>query len=220
MPFKPYLISLTLLITVASCEPSHTNDLTGLWQLEHVYVDMIPKYTPIIILSFHADGTLAVSDKNGDQLGFFHVASQSIHFEGFETGWFGSGWDLSVLKERFMLSGKGVSGLNTVLTFKKIDTFPSFQAFEEQILGKWELYKMKSATAVQPVSSTILSLRRDQHYEVTDQGTVVENGTFTIDARHQKLRFHEVNRTWNVWFFGKELRMEDPSQNILYRLRK
>jgi len=59
-----------------------------------------------------------------------------------DTNWFNRDWIISCFSDRMIFTAIGP--IKTQLRFNKIDKIPNFEEFESDIVGKWQLYKVRS----------------------------------------------------------------------------
>ncbi|WP_436514426.1 hypothetical protein [Ekhidna sp. To15] len=91
---KRLLLSLTIIFILSSCaEPS---ELVGLWKLEDVSVDMIPRKSTPIFLKFDPSGSFSVSRAIGDLIGLYQLKENDLYFSSNDKKWFNTNWNANV----------------------------------------------------------------------------------------------------------------------------
>lgn len=228
------LKSLFLLLTFAvffGCEKSNsTGGLKGLWALEIWEVDgVVEQHTPYF-LQMNQDGSFAVAKRSGDLRGFYDIKESHIRFSSADKMWFDQQWKLEVLRDKIRLTGKGdyrkrpyyqggpQGELNTRLTFSPVTSIPDFQAFEDAMSGKWELYKIRKKGNHEKVGDTWMLIENGE-YTIAGPDHF-ESGLATINTRYRKVYFEGQDTSWDAWFYGEELRLSNKTMEMIYSLRR
>ncbi len=76
------------MLGVVSCQQVTTKELAGLWELEHLEVDAVPRSANPTFLEINANSSFAVSRVSGDQVGMYHFDSPLIGFRSEDRSWF------------------------------------------------------------------------------------------------------------------------------------
>lgn len=204
--------------------------IQGLWELEIFEVDGVKEDHTPYFLQMNPDGSFAVAKRTGDVRGFYDINGSQILFESKDIVWFNKQWKLEILREKIRLTGKGDYGklpyyhgyrqglLNTRLTFAPVESIPSFQAFEDAMQGKWELYKIREKGDPEQLVDTWMLIENGE-YAIAGPDHY-ESGTATINTRYRKVYFEGHDTAWDAWFFGEELRLSNSSMQMTYSLRK
>ncbi|MDW3191686.1 MAG: hypothetical protein R8G66_04955 [Cytophagales bacterium] len=226
--------SLMLLLGIAclmGCRSTvETEKLQGLWELEVFEVDGVEEPHSPYFLQMNPDGSFAVAKRTGDVRGFYDINGSQILFKSTDVVWFNKQWALEILREKIRLTGKGYYGktpyysgyrqgfLNTRLTFTPVESIPSFQAFEDAIQGRWELYKIREKGDSEQLTDTWMKIENGE-YAIAGPDHY-ESGAATINTRYRKVYFQGHNTAWDAWFFGEELRLSNNAMELIYNLRK
>jgi hypothetical protein len=219
--FYAGILLLPLLFSLLSgCDSYQNEDLEGLWVLEYLSVDGYVKPVPPVFIDFSSDNSIAISRTSGDMLGFFRVDSETITFKSDDPTWFNSKWQVAILQGELWLRGKDIPYRTTELRFKRIEKIPSFEEIETKILGDWEIYKVREKGEPQTLQNTSFSIDKRGYYVIKNNENVMESGKANINARHRKLVFLDDETSWDIWFYGDEMRLESQSRQIQYSLRK
>ncbi len=225
------LFLLTCLVNLMSCQSSNSSTgLHGLWELELLEIDgVIEEHTPYF-LQVNPDGSFAVAKRSGDIRGFYDISGNQILFSSADSKWFNRQWQLERLRDKIRLTGKGDYGgkpfnklgpvgvLNSRLTFNPVETIPDFQAFEDAMNGKWELYKIRKGGKTENLSNTKMFIANGKY--AIEGPNHFESGVATINTRYRKVYFEGHDTAWDAWFFGEELRLSNKSMKLIYNLRK
>lgn len=213
------VLTVLLVSTAFSCSSLTDKDLTGLWELEELKVDEYKrKHTPTF-LEFHTNKSFAASMTSGDLAGIYRLNDEIIDFESIDSKWFNGRWTINYWGSHLFLKGKGVDQRNTKLKFKRIDVVPSFEEFENKMVGRWQLYK-RQTDVVELVHDTWFNIDNKGNYTILKGETAVQKGKALIDTRHRQVFFQYDQTKWRAWFFGPELRLSNDEIGIKYRLRK
>ena len=225
------IIFLICVMSLPGCErPDQSEGLQGLWELETLEVDgVIEGHTPYF-LQMNPDGSFAVAKRSGDVRGFYDIKGSQILFNSADRIWFDKQWTLEILREKIRLTGKGDYGktpyyhgyrqglLNTRLTFAPVGSIPDFQSFEDAMMGKWELYKIRKKGESEKIVDTWMLIENGE-YAIAGPDHF-ESGTATINTRYRKIYFEGYHTSWDAWFFGEELRLSNKGMNLIYCLRR
>lgn len=220
-----------LLGFLGSCQKSHTpSELQGLWELKVLEVDGVVRNHAPYFLQLHEDGSFALAKRSGDLRGFYHLKGDQIKFSSSDSKWFNRQWTLEMLQGTIRLKGRGDYGkrpfyvggpigvLNSRLTFTPVDQVPDFQAFEDAVVGKWELYRIRKNGDSEKLENTWMTLESGQY--ALSGPDHFESGEAVINTRYRKVFFEGQETAWDAWFFGEELRLSNQSLSIEYSLRK
>ncbi len=219
---KCHLWSILLLAStfLLGCTSYENKDLQGLWSLEYLSVDGYVKPVPPVFIDFSSDNSIAISRTSGDILGFFRIDSETITFKSDDASWFNSKWQLAILQGELWLRGKDIPYRTTELRFKRIEEIPTFEEIEARIIGDWEIYKMREKGEPQTLQNITFSIDTRGFYAIKSNDKVMESGKAAIDTRHRKMIFLNDDTSWDIWFYGDEMRLESQSRQIQYSLRK
>jgi len=188
--------------------------------LEYLSVDGYIKPVPPVFIDFSQGNSIAISRTSGDILGFFRVDSETITFKSNDPSWFNSKWKIAILQGELWLRGKDIPYRTTELRFKRIEEIPSFEEIEARIIGDWEIYKVREKGELQTLQNTTFSIDARGLYVIKSNDNVMESGKAAIDTRHLKMIFLDDETSWNIWFYGDEMRLESQYRQIQYSLRK
>lgn len=229
---KSYLFfCLLILLGLSGCQNTDAPDeLEGLWQLVTFEVDgVMENHTPYF-LQMNPDGSFAVAKRTGDTRGFYDIKGRQILFRSSDKMWFDQQWELEILRDKIRLTGKGnypkkpyyqggpEGALNTRLTFRPVESIPDFQAFENAMSGRWQLYKIREKGDPEKLADTWM-LIEDGEYAIAGPD-YFESGVATINTRYRKIYFEGYDTAWDAWFFGEELRLSNKSMDMIYSLRR
>ena len=128
-----------VLIVLLGCAESPT--IEGLWELQKVDVDMIPKRFRPTYLKIEKDGSFYVSKENGDLTGLYQLNNTLLSFSSNDEKWFNQSWKVFATDKELVLNHVKNSYRGAQLRFKKIEQFPDFEEFQQALDGTWELYK-------------------------------------------------------------------------------
>lgn len=224
---KPLIISLF----VSGCNVDSASDgLQGLWELEVWEVDGVVRNHSPYFLQMNPDGSFALAKRSGDVRGFYDITDNQILFRSKDKTWFNRQWQLEIHREKIRLTGRGDYGrkpyyhggvqgeLNSRLTFKPVESIPDFQAFEDAMSGKWELYKIRKKGDPEKLADTWMLIENGE-YTISGPDHF-ESGVATINTRYRKIYFEGYDTSWDVWFFGEELRLSNQPMKMTYSLRR
>ena len=198
---------------------SERQEIIGLWELHKMDVDMIPKRFTPTYLRFAPDGSFFVSKEDGDLVGIYKLDQKLLTLSSKDEKWFDRSWKVFATEQELVLNDVKNSFRGAQMRFRKIDQFPTFDEFLETLSGKWKLYKIEEKGEERRLSRTYLSIS-EERYELSESDEIVEQGNISIDARHHKITFEQMQITWNVRFVWDDLRLENKELGITYRLRK
>ena len=126
---------LPIMLGIVACQQVTTKELAGLWELEHLEVDAVPRSANPTFLEINTNSSFAVSRVSGDQVGMYHFDSPLIRFRSEDRSWFNSQWKIKYFKEFIILRGVEEGYRGTQLRFKRIEAIPDFAEFEERVEG-------------------------------------------------------------------------------------
>ena len=215
MRYLSYLFLTIALLASCSQKPA----VEGLWELHRMDVDMIPKGFNPTYIQFHRDGSFSVSKQNGDVMGLYKLSDDFLALSSNDDKWFNRNWKVITTDKELVLNDVKNSFRGAQMRFNKIDRFPSFEEFMEKLNGKWELYKIAERKEERRVADTYFTIEGD-HYSILEAKEIVEEGAVTVDTRHHKITFENMDIIWNVRFVWDDLRLENEELGITYRLRK
>ena len=205
---------------LAACSSYTRQDIEGLWQLEEVEIDAMRKAVSPTFIEINPNRSFAVSRETGDLAGVYRLSSKQLSFYSQDQSWFNTTWRLYKYKDFLDLKGRDEKNRYARLRFRKIDKIPDFQEFENKILGKWQLYKIKKASEIQNLTDTWFIIDSDGNYLIEDTSGPREEGRAFINTRHKKIVFEKDSVQWAAWFYGKELRLNNDKLGVEYSLRK
>lgn len=211
---------IILLVLVGACKPISTNHILGLWQLEMVNVDGWERQVEPTFIDFKSDHSFAISQISGDHIGFYKLTGSKIFLKCEAGKWFDAGWNLSMINDHIVLNGLKMPYSVTELRFAKLSRIPDFAEFEERVIGKWKLYKVRQPQKVKHLDRTSLIIDADGYYQIEDESGVTEKGEVRINTRHHRVTFTNDEISWKAWFYGEELRLDSKERGIQYSLRK
>lgn len=215
---KYHLIIFLGLLT--GCSSYTRQDIEGLWQLEVVEIDAMKKVAGPIFMEINPNRSFAISRETGDLAGVYRLSSRQLSFYSQDQKWFNTTWSLYLYKDLLHLKGRDEKNRYARLRFRKIDKIPDFKEFENKILGKWQLYKIRKAGEVENITNTWFIIDGEGNYLIEDASGHREEGRAFINARHKKIVFEKDSVQWAAWFYGKELRLNNEKLGIEYSLRK
>ena len=215
MRYLSYLMITIALLASCSQKPS----VEGLWELHKMDIDMIPKGFKPTYIQFHHDGSFSVSKQNGDVMGLYKLSDDFLALSSNDDKWFNRNWKVITTDKELVLNDVKNSFRGAQMRFNKIDRFPPFEEFMEKLNGKWELYKIAERKEERRVADTYFTIEGD-HYSILEAKEIVEEGAVTVDTRHHKITFENMDISWNVRFVWDDLRLENEELGITYRLRK
>lgn len=208
---------LLLGFLILSCEQQA--ELTGLWELHKMDVDMIPRrFTPTYI-NFKPDGSFSVSKEDGDVAGLYQWENSLLSLSSNDEKWFNRKWDVIATENELVFNDVDNSFRGAQMRFNKIDKFPSFDEFMERLNGKWELYKIVERGEERRVKRTYFVIQNDRYF-LLEGDEQLEEGAIHVDTRHHKITFETMDITWSVRFVWDDLRLENEEMGLMYRLRK
>lgn len=213
-----YFVPMIFAILIA-CDSDNKN-IQGLWQLEEVTMDVIENPHEPTFIQINANKSFSISRRSGDLSGIYSIRSREIEMNSTDKDWFNNTWTFLRFEDRLTLKGKDFIYRNIKLKFKKIDKIPDFQEFENKIIGKWLLYKIKNKNTIEKLSNTWFIIDENKNYSIVDDEGPIETGSVDIDTRHKKIIFKNKGVTWNAWFYGEELRLNNKNLSVQYSLRK
>lgn len=209
-----------IVLFLISCTSIDKKNIQGLWQLEEVEVDGIDRTVGPVFIDLKPNGSFAASQLSGDLVGTYSFHSPLLELHSTDRSRFNTTWILKYFKEYFVITGREEGFRNIKLQFRKIDKIPSFEEFEDRIVGNWELYKIRRKGEVERLYDTWFSIHKDGAYSLTNKEGNGEKGHAIINARHHKIIFEPDDTAWNAWFYGQELRLTNEKMRIQYSLRK
>lgn len=213
-----WIIHIAILFLLG-CDSVEEAYIEGLWELEEVVIDGMKRSIQPTIVELSSNNSFAVSRPSGDLVGIYNLEDNTLKMRSYEKGWFNEDWTLNLYDNNILFSGSDLWYSPTKLRFRKIGEFPDLRNIENQILGKWQLYKIKSESGLELVSNTSLTIE-DGHYLMATTEGIQEAGAISIDTQHRKIVFENEKETWRLWFFGKELRLNNDRLSLQYRLRR
>lgn len=193
--------------------------MDGLWELQKVDVDMIPRRFKPTYLKIKTDGSFYVSKENGDLIGIYRLNNKLLTLSSEDDNWFNKSWKVFASEEELVLNDVRNNYRGEQLRFRKIDKFPDFGEFQQALNGRWELYKTKENGITSVVSNTWFIIDEDD-YTIEEGETVLEKGKVRIDTRHKKMIFENAENSWNARFVWDELRLENEKMGLTHRLRR
>lgn len=202
----------------AGCHSITIDKIEGLWQLEEVNVDGMPKVSVSTFLEINANNCFAVSRTSGDLSGIYQIQSEKITLYSKDKEWFNRTWEVIRFGNMMVLKAPGVRKIK--LTFKKTHRIPDFQEFADNIMGNWELYEIRREGKIQKPSQTWFSIADDGYYSIVDADGLLEQGKYVVNTRHKKIIFEEDSTIWDAWFWGNRLRLNNDQLKMQYSLRK
>lgn len=207
-----------MLLLCLGCSDISVEDIEGLWQLEEVQVDKMLMITGNTFLEIKDNNSFAVSRTSGDLSGIYFVKNDRIRMNSTDKQWFNRDWVVDHYMDYLILSAIGPRKIH--LKFKKISKIPRFEEFESDVFGKWDLYKVRSEDGIEKLSNTWFDIDKSGRYAISNADGLLSNGKVVINTRHRTLIFEEDSTIWNIWFYGRELRIENPETDVQYSLRK
>jgi len=227
--FLKYRYCFLLVAMATSCSPSHEEPLEGLWELESVMIDAMEKPMVPTFIEIKDNSSFALSRTSGDIVGVYKLNDKNVRFVSHDkqlyphrsTSWFNTEWSVYYHNGHMELRGVAADHKYTKLHWKRIDQIPDFQEFEDNIVGKWELYKIRKNNEVIAQSNLSFYIDANGNYALEDpSGKFHEKGRAVIDTRHKKITFESDQTLWNVWLYGRELRLDNEKLGIQYSLRR
>ncbi len=212
---------LVLIVTLfISCQSLKESDLNGIWSLNHVNVDGLDRIFDPTFIEIQPHNRFALSTTSGDLVGLYKLNDEELTMRSNDARWFNTSWKVKKLPNTLMLSGLEVGFRTTHLKFVKIEAIPDFQSFENKIVGKWKIYKVRRKGKVEKLTNTWFSLDKHNNYSIIDGDSIMEEGKATVDTRHRKIIFDNEEISWDAWFYANELRLDNEKLNMQYSLRK
>ncbi|SMD32624.1 hypothetical protein SAMN04488029_0974 [Reichenbachiella faecimaris] len=212
--------SLAFIILVA-CQPLQKEDLVGLWELETALRDKMVVSDDATYLQIHSNGSYSVSRTTGDMSGVYQLGETKIYFQGADTkGWFNSPWKAQRVKDHLLLAGRDEMNRRIELKFMKVEQIPAFTEFEKQVVGKWEMFLMMKDGIPEKIPTTFMTIDDTGSYIISDTTGIRDQGQSVINTRHHKVIFERDDTHWDVWFWGKELRLLNKEMDIQYHLKR
>ncbi|MEQ9286993.1 MAG: hypothetical protein RIG77_08805 [Cyclobacteriaceae bacterium] len=202
----------------AGCHSITIDKIEGLWQLEEVNVDGMPRVSVSTFLEINPNNCFAVSRTTGDLSGIYDIRSEKITLQSRDKQWFNRTWEVVRYGNHLVLNAPGVRKIK--LTFKKIKRIPDFQEFADGIMGKWELYEIRKEGKIQKLSNTWFNIHDNGHYSIGDPNGLLEQGNYVVNTRHKKIIFERDSTIWDAWFWGNRLRLNNDQLKMQYGLRK
>ncbi len=213
------LLGITIALFI-SCEPLKQSELSGIWSLDHVHVDGLNKtYNPTFI-EIQPDNRFALSTISGDLVGLYKLKGEELTLQSNDLRWFNTSWKVTKMPNNIMLTGLEEGFRTTYLKFVKIEKIPDFQSFENKIVGKWKIYKIRTEGKIAKLNNTWFSLDNHNNYTISDGDSLLEHGQAIVDTRHRKIIFENEDTSWKAWFYGNELRLDNEKLDMQYSLRK
>lgn len=212
---------LAVLVALMSCQPLKKEELIGLWELETALRDKMVVSDDATYLQIHSNGSYAVSRTTGDMSGVYQLGESNIHFQGADPkGWFNSPWKAKRVKDHLLLAGRDEINRRIELKFVQVDQIPSFGEFEKQVIGKWEMFLIMKDGIPEKMPETFMTIDESGNYVISDTTGIMDHGKSAINTRHHKVIFERDDTHWDVWFWGKELRLQNKEMDIQYHLRR
>lgn len=206
------------LCALLGCQPSL--ELEGIWSLQEVNVDGLDKIFNPTFIEIQTVNRFAVSRTSGDFVGLYKLDSKRLALHSDDLDWFNTNWEVRRLPNGIGFHGLEYGYRTTELQFRKVKEIPDFQTFENSIVGRWEIYKIRNGSEIQNLADTWFTLDNQKNYSITSGETMLEKGKAVVDARHRKILFENDETSWRAWFYGKELRLDNKKMDIQYRLKK
>ncbi|MEP2025695.1 MAG: hypothetical protein ABJH98_04125 [Reichenbachiella sp.] len=214
------LFALALFVCIG-CQPIQKEDLVGLWELKSALRDKMVMSDDATYLQIHSNGSYSISRTTGDMSGVYQLGKTKIHFQGADPkGWFNSPWKAQRIKDHLLLAGRDEINRRLELKFVLVDQIPAFGEFEKQVVGKWEMFLMMKDGIPEKMPETFMTIDDSGNYMISDTTGVQDQGRSVINTRHHKVIFERDDTHWDVWFWGKELRLQNKEMGIQYHLKK
>ena len=195
-------------------------DIHGLWELKDVNVDALNRTFQPTLLHIRPNLTYSVSMVSGDFSGIYQLRRSKLSFDAARHPWFRTSWRIEYFPDHIKLRGVDYPYRGTTLRLEKIEEVPDYRSFEEKVLGEWELYKMRTNEDTERLENTKFSINSAGRYAIADDERVLDQGHAIINTRHHKIVFVKDSIQWDVWFYGREMRLENDKLGIQYSLRK
>ena len=217
---KSVCLILGFVLFCSSCHQPKEKELVGLYQLTELNVDGMNRPIGPELLDLKSDGTFAISRVTGDHVGFYQLKGTKIKFVSEAGDRFNARWQLQLVQTRLQLQGLDEGYTVTRMTFDPIKKVPRFDDFEDQVIGRWQIYKSRQLNKVQRVEDTYLMIDRRGEYTIKVNGQLVEKGMARVNTRHHKLIFEYEDTEWRAWFYGDELRLTNPKNGFQFDLKR
>jgi len=215
--------NLLIILTIAfyACQSLKKEEIIGLWELENVLRDKMVVAGEATYLQIHPNGSYSVSRTTGDMSGVYQLGETKIHFQGVDKkGWFNSDWKAERIQEYLLLAGRDNENRRVEMKFKQIEQIPTFSEFEQQVVGRWEMFLMMKNGIPEKIPKTFMFIDGSGNYTISDIKGIQDQGRSVINTRHHKVIFEREDTYWDVWFWGKELRLLNNELGIQYHLRR
>lgn len=210
-----------LLVFSMACQSIQQEDLVGLWELESALRDKMVVSDEATYLQIDPNGSYAVSRTTGDMSGVYQLGKTKIHFQGADAkGWFNSDWKAQRVQDHLLLAGRDHINRRIELKFVLVDKIPPFSEFEKQVVGRWQMFLMMKNGIPEKMPETYMTIDDSGNYIISDTTGVQDQGQSVINTRHHKVIFERDDTHWDVWFWGKELRLQNKEMDIQYHLRR
>ncbi len=157
---KSVCLILGFVLFCSSCHQPKEKELVGLYQLTELNVDGMNRPIGPELLDLKSDGTFAISRVTGDHVGFYQLKGTKIKFVSEAGDRFNARWQLQLVQTRLQLQGLDEGYTVTRMTFDPIKKVPRFDDFEDQVIGRWQIYKSRQLNKVQRVEDTYLMIDR------------------------------------------------------------
>lgn len=213
-----YLIFI-LLPFFAGCTYKQS-DIIGLWQLVRVERDGFVKNGGNTYVEIRSNSSFAVSRTSGDIVGVYKLKGNRLELHSHDNTWFNTNWELSSANNILEWHGLEIGYGNVFLKFEKVDEISDFSDYRNAVIGRWQLYKTRTKGEITHNSDTYFIIGDDDSYQIISKDKIMEAGRAIINPRHQKIIFENDQISWNAWFYGKELRLENKKIGLQYSLRK
>ncbi len=213
------LLILFIISSLIGCT-YEKSDITGLWQLVRVEKDGFIKESNATYVEIRPNNSFAVSKTSGDIVGIYKLRGNRLELQSYDNTWFNTNWELIRVKETLKWHGLETGYGNVFLSFEKVDEIPDFSDFRKAVIGRWQLYKIRSKGEVNHLSNTWFIIDEYENYRIISEDQTQEEGRAIINPRHQKIIFENDQVSWNAWFYGDELRLENKKLGLQYSLRK
>lgn len=211
------LCFVQLLLACSCSRPKE--ELVGLYELSTINVDGWDRYHNPEFIEFKADNSFALSLVSGDYLGFYELKDNKLKLSSESGGRFNADWEITIHSDRIQLNGLDEGYTVTKMYFHRIETVPSFDEFEEKVIGEWQIYKTREHGQMKRVSNTFMKIDKDG-YQIVVDGQIIESGISVVNTRHRKIVFENDDVLWEAWFYGEELRLTNPKNGFQYDLRR
>lgn len=200
--------------------PFEREDLYGLWELKEVNVDALDRTFQPTLLMIKPNWTYSVSMVSGDFSGIYQLSRNQVRFDAAAHPWFTTSWHIEYFPDHIKLRGTEYGYRGTMLRLEKLEKVPDYHSFEEKVLGAWELYKVRTKDSTSLLSNTTFSIGEEGAYSIVQGDVVLDRGPAIVNTRHHKIVFVRDSLQWDVWFYGREMRLENEKIGTQYSLRK